>query len=362
MMFHIIKQSGKSKARAGILETPHGAVPSPCFMVVGTRGIVKSLSSEDLIKMGADIMLANTYHLKLAASDILENNKLREINNWPRALLTDSGGFQIFSLSQHRKLTEAGVEFYHPLSGDKIYLTPEEALHFQHNKIGSDIAMCLDVCPPSEAAEKEVAEACRLTTVWADRTLAAKTATNQLIFGICQGGVYENLRRRHAHEIAQMNFDGLAVGGLAVGEDARKVFKSLLWSLEYLPADKPRYAMGVGKPEQMYEAVKMGVDMFDCVVPTREARHGRIYLWSKGDSGVFGELGLELNIIDITKAAYKINFNLICPEHPLSEVATATYVWLNYLFKINELLAYRLATAINIWTYLEFFKKIRASI
>lgn len=377
-MFKIVRKSVKSKARVGIIETPHGAVKTPCFMVVGTRGVVKSLSSLDLTKLGADIMLANTYHLKLEASEILENKRLRDINNWPHAILTDSGGFQIFSLGGHRKITEEGVEFRHPLSGDKVFLTPEEALNFQHNKIGADIAMCLDVCPPSEAVELEVAEACRQTTAWAQRTLASVSSSSflvrqssdklqresisQQIFGICQGGVYENLRRAHAQEIAAMAFDGFAVGGLAVGEEGKKVFESLSWSLEYLPEDKPRYAMGVGKLEQMYEAIKMGVDMFDCVVPTREARHGRIYIWSKGDSGPFAELGLELKTIDITNADYKTNFDLICPDHPLSEVAGATYAWLNYLFKINEMLAFRLATAINIWTYLEFFKMIREKI
>ena len=361
-MFHIIKKSADSKARAGILETPHGAVRTPCFMVVGTRGLVKSLASEDLKKLGADIMLANTYHLKLEASDILNSVRLRDINNWPQTILTDSGGFQIFSLGEHRKITEKGVEFRQPLSGEKIYLTPEEALDFQHNKIGADIAMCLDVCPPSEAAEIEVAEACRLTALWAKRTLSAREKNSQQIFGICQGGIYENLRKAHAQEISKLNFDGFAVGGLAVGEDSKKVFEALDWSLQYLPEDKPRYAMGVGNLEQMYEAVKMGVDMFDCVIPTREARHGRIYLWADGHQGAFADLGLELKIIDIAKANYRANFNLICPSHPLPEVANISFAWLNYLFKINEILALRLATAINIWTYLELFKKIRENI
>ncbi len=361
-MFKVLKTSKISKARVGEIITAHGVVKTPCFMPVGTRGLVKGLASADLEQLGADIMLANTYHLKLEAENLLQEKRLRELNGWTKPILTDSGGFQVFSLAQWRKITDEGVEFRHPLSGLKIFLTPESCLDFQLNKIGSDMAMVLDVCPPSEAGLNELREACALTTAWAERALLVKKDSGQLVFAICQGGTDEALRRQHAQIIGQMSFDGFAIGGVAVGESPDKIKQALSWALEYLPKDKPRYAMGVGDLAQMYEAINLGVDMFDCVVPTREARHGRIYLWQNGKQGIFGDLNLELQVIDIKKSSFQNNFDLICSAHPLPEVAGCSYGWLSYLFKINEVVGAKIATSINLWTYLTFFEKVREKI
>ena len=276
LSFTVLARSGR--ARAGLLKTPHGEITTPIFMPVGTAGAVKAVTREHLEAVRAQIVLANTYHLMLRPGDALiaELGGLHGFTGWPRPFLTDSGGFQVFSLSALRELTEEGVRFKSHLDGSSHLLTPERSMAVQEN-LGADIAMAFDECPPWPAPREAVAEATARTTRWAARCRDAHRRPDQALFGIVQGGVHEDLRVRSAEEIAALDFPGLAIGGVSVGEPKEERARVLEWLDPVLPQQKPRYLMGVGTPEDLIQGVARGIDMFDCVMPTRNARNGQIF-------------------------------------------------------------------------------------
>jgi queuine tRNA-ribosyltransferase len=361
-MFKLVKQSKKSQARLGKLATAHGEIITPFFMSIATKGAVKNLTSEELKCLGASIILSNTYHLYLTPGlKVLKAaGGLHQLMNWPGLILTDSGGFQVFSLSKIRKILPGGVEFCSHLDGSKHFLTPKKVLQIQ-KIIGSDVAMILDVCPPSTASKKEVASAVEITTKWAKQ--AKKVASDhrivghkQLIFAIIQGGIYQDLRLKSLTDLVKLDFDGYAIGGLAVGESNMEMYKVLDYLCPPMPKNKPRYLMGVGTPENILEAVKRGVDMFDCVIPTREARHGRLYLAKSQRLLVSGKSSHRT--INITNAKFAKDFS------PINSTNLKHYskAYLHHLFKTSEPLGMRLATLNNLDFYLRLMSAIRDSI
>lgn len=356
-MFSLIKKSNKSSARLGILKTAHGDLQTPFFMPIATKAAVKNLDTTELNNLGASIILSNTYHLYLQPTTAIlkKAGGLHKFMDWPKPILTDSGGFQVFSLSQIRKIQKDGVEFQSHLDGSKHILTPKKVLEIE-KIIGSDIAMILDVCPPSKAAYEDVAAAVETTTSWAKlaaKEIKKKKGKKQLFFGIVQGGVFKDLRLKSLAEIAPLGFDGLAIGGLAVGETNEEMYQVLDYLPPAMPENKPRYLMGVGTPENIVEAVKRGVDMFDCVIPTREARHGRLYLRRRtGFSKGFYET------INISNAKFKNDFSSINKTN-LKKYSRA---YLHHLFKTNESLGMRLATLNNVGFYLDLMKDLREAI
>jgi queuine tRNA-ribosyltransferase len=268
-------------ARAAVLRTPHGDVPTPAFMPVGTKATVKGLDPRRLRELGTSILLGNTYHLHFRPGEdvVAELGGLHRFMGWEGPLLTDSGGFQVFSLRDTIVTTdEEGVTFRSVYDGEPAHFTPESAAEIQR-KLGSDIAMCLDVCVPPHADPRELEAATTLTTIWARRQLAAPRADGQLLFGIAQGGVDLELRRRSIEEVAALGFDGHALGGLSVGEDRAAMLDTVAWAAPLLPADRPRYFMGIGDPAGILEVVERGIDMFDCVLPTRLGRTGSALTW-----------------------------------------------------------------------------------
>ncbi len=358
-MFKLIKKSKKSEARLGFLKTAHGIIATPFFMPIATKAAVKNLTTNEVKELKSSIILSNTYHLYLTPGIevIKKAGGLHKFMNWSGAILTDSGGFQVFSLSKIRKILPQGVEFRSHLDGSKHLLTPQKVLEIQKN-IGSDIAMILDVCPPSTASYKEVAEAVAITTKWAKvakRTIKLKkfNKIKQLRFAIIQGGIFKDLRLKSLQDLIKFDFDGYAIGGLAVGETNQEMYQVLDYLTPQMPEDKPRYLMGVGTPENIVEAIKRGIDMFDCVIPTREARHGRIYLRvKKGLNNGF------YKTINITNAKYKNDFSPINNSN-LKQYSKA---YLHHLFKTGEPLGMRLATINNIWFYLNLMNDIRKQI
>lgn len=271
--------------RSGVIYTAHGDTPTPCFMPVGTAGAMKGITFADLDFLGADILLSNTYHLHLHPGEdvIAQAGGLHAFVGWNKPIITDSGGFQVFSLKSIRTITDAGVEFRSHRNGEKRFIGPKEAMEIQH-KFGSDIIMCFDECPPSTAKRSEIQAAVDRTLQWAQvcmarhRELMATDKHPVKLFGIVQGGLERDLRQKCAEELIAMGFDGYAVGGLAVGESAEEMYGVLKDVCPHLPAEKPRYLMGVGDNDQIEKAVALGIDMFDCVMPMREARHGRLRL------------------------------------------------------------------------------------
>ncbi|MFA6428138.1 MAG: tRNA guanosine(34) transglycosylase Tgt [Candidatus Buchananbacteria bacterium] len=354
-MFKLLKTSTKSLARLGRLKTTHGEISTPFFMPIATKGAVKNLMPVELKDLGAEIILSNTYHLWLRPG-LKVLNKVKGLHNfmqWPGPILTDSGGYQVFSLTKLRKISEAGIKFKDPTTGEQKFLTPELAIKIQQ-AIGSDIMMALDECPPYPATKDYVKKSLALTERWALRCLAANQKNSrQQLFGIVQGGIYKDLRQAAAQFLADQKFAGYALGGLAVGEPIKKMYQVLTWTVPFLPADKPRYLMGLGLPEQIVEAVKRGIDMFDCVIPTREARHGRLYLWRKSALGK----GFY-QTINITNAKFANNFK------PINQTTLKKYslAYLHHLFKTKEPLAMRLATVNNLDFYLTLMAKIRQEI
>ena len=358
-MFKILKTSKKSRARLGKLKTAHGMVQTPFFMPIATKASVKTLDSADILNLGAEIILSNTYHLLLRPGmEVMKKaGGLHKFMNWQRAILTDSGGYQIFSLAKQRKITEDGAIFRSHIDGKQFTLTPELALEIQKN-LGSDIAMILDVCAPYPASRKIVEEAVRFTTSWATRSKKIKNK-NQLMFGIVQGGVHKDLRLKSAEELVDLNFDGYAVGGLAVGEPRKDMYKILDYVVPKLPEEKPHYLMGVGQPEEIVEAVRRGIDMFDCVLPTRNARHGLIYIF-KGKKDNFGQGFYET--LHITNEKHKKDFAPIDKNCSCPTCKNYTRAYLRHLFIAGEPLAARLATIHNVHFYLELMRKIRTAI
>jgi queuine tRNA-ribosyltransferase len=262
-------------ARRGRMATPHGDVETPAFMPVGTQGAVKGVTHRDLESLGAEILLSNTYHLYLRPGDdlIARRGGLHTFIGWPRPILTDSGGYQVFSMASRRTIDEQGAHFRSHLDGSAHLLTPEKAADIQA-QLGSDVAMCLDVCPPDDASPRQLEEAVRLTTHWAERQLATERVPAQLVFGIAQVGTDRELRERSIGEITSLGFDGYALGGLAIGEDRTAMFETVGWAAPLLPAAQARYFMGIGDAEGILEVIARGIDMFDCVLPTRLGRTG----------------------------------------------------------------------------------------
>ncbi|MFA5021601.1 MAG: tRNA guanosine(34) transglycosylase Tgt [Patescibacteria group bacterium] len=374
-MFKIIKQSKKSLARVTELKTAHGKIVGPFFMPIATKGAVKNLTTDELNALKSQIVLTNTYHLMLTPGQnlIKKAGGIHKFMNWSGPVLSDSGGFQVFSLSNLRKITENGVEFCDPKNGKKYLLTPESSIAIQ-NDLGVDIAMAFDDVIGYPASKTKVKQAMQRTSRWAKRcksSLKPKTK-NPKLFGIIQGGVYKDLRHQSAKDLVALNFDGYAIGGVAVGEPREKMKQILDWTIPYLPKNKPRYLMGLGKPEEIVLAVKKGIDMFDCVIPTREARHGRLYLWCHSesrrkvgtknlrDSSVAPLLQNDkfYHTINITNAKFAKDFS------PINNTNLKQYskAYLHHLFKTNEPLSMRLATLNNLEFYLDLMAEIRKEI
>ncbi len=341
------------------MHTPHGVVETPTFMPVGTQGTVKTVGSEDLEALGYRLILSNTYHLSLRpTSELVEKlGGLHRFMSWKGPILTDSGGYQVMSLSHMRKITEEGVSFKSHLDGSEHFLTPERSIQIQ-GQLGVDISMALDVCPPYPCSREEAAEAMRLTHLWAPRNLAARrhgedsqskpSSHSQAVFGIVQGGVHEDLRRESAEYITSLPFDGFAVGGVSVGEPTEMQYPVVKFAAPLLPKDKPRYLMGVGHPQDILHAVSCGIDMFDCVLPTRMARHHALYT-----------LQGRVNAMGKKWAEHDSPFD----EHsvfPATERYSAAYV--RHLFKAGEPLAGRIATLHNLAFYARLMEDIRTAI
>jgi len=336
-------------ARAGVLETAHGPVATPVFMPVGTQATVKALSSSDVTALGAEIILGNTYHLALrpGADAVARRGGLHRFMAWPRAILTDSGGFQVFSLRERRSVDEDGVTFRSHIDGALERLTPERAMEIQ-GKLGSDIAMAFDECPPSDAPLAELDAAMERTTRWARRCLAAPRAPGQLRFGIVQGGIDLARRRAHLAEIASLPFDGFALGGFSVGE-APAIMHELVTELApQMPAAAPRYLMGVGTPVDLLAGLAAGIDMFDCVMPTRNARNGQLFV-----------RGRRLNIAN---ARHRDDDRPVEEGCPCECCASYSRAYLSHLFRAKELLYYRLASVHNLRHYLDLVRGARAAI
>jgi queuine tRNA-ribosyltransferase len=337
-------------ARAGTLRTAHGDVPTPAFMPVGTKASVKTVDPDELRALGADIVLANTYHLHFrpGADTIQELGGLHRFMAWDGPILTDSGGFQVFSLRDTiLARDDEGVTFRSVYDGEPARFTPELAARVQA-QLGSDIAMCLDVCPPARCPREELEEAVRLTTLWAERQLTADRAPGQLVFGIAQGGADPELRRRSIEDITGLGFDGHALGGLAIGESRETMFDATAWSAGLLPQNRPRYFMGIGDPEGILEVIARGIDMFDCVLPTRTARTGSALTWE-------GRLNLR-------------NARFARDESPLDEGCACptcmrfTRAYLRHLVNQQELLGHRLLTLHNLRFVLDLVAGARSAI
>ena len=354
-IFTLKKSDGNSSARTGILHTDHGDVKTPCFFPVGTYGAVKTLSSEEVAEIPSVILLSNTYHLYLRPGmEILEkSNGLHKFMNWEGAILTDSGGFQIFSLEGYRKVTEDGVTFRSHLDGSEHHFTPEKIVDIQRI-IGSDFMMMLDVCPPGNADHRTWSKALNTTTDWARRGMKRYQETEplyghkQVLIPVVQGGIDRELRKQSAEELTELDAGAYAIGGLAVGEPKEQMLEGVEWMNEFLPIDKPRYLMGVGTPPDLVESVARGVDMFDCVIPTRNGRNGQLFTYN-------GKL-------NIRNSKYKSDFSSIDDNgfSPLSQTYTKAY--LHHLFKTEEILGYRIATQHNLKFYIHLMQTIQNKI
>jgi queuine tRNA-ribosyltransferase len=347
-------------ARRGRLSTPHGVVETPAFMPVGTLGAVKGVPPRELAAAGASIMLSNLYHLALRPGiDAIERlGGVHAFTGWPGPILTDSGGFQVFSLSTLRKVDEGGVTFRSHLDGSPLRFTPEGVVGFQE-RMGVDVAMVLDECPPWPIDEAGAAESWRRTLSWARRARAAWTGrSGGGLFGIAQGSAFRGLRERAAAELAELSFDGYAIGGVSVGEPAADRRAVVEWTAPLLPADRPRYLMGVGYPEDILHAVRSGVDLFDCVLPARNARHGVLFVRSGPDSGP--------GVLKIRNARYREDPLPIDPGCSCVACAPGPYqtsrAFLHHLSRSGELTAAVLATAHNLRFYLDFMAGLRQAI
>jgi len=336
-------------ARRGVLELAHGRVDTPAFMPVGTYGTVKAMSPEELVGLGAQIVLGNTFHLWLRPGvEVIEKHGgLHRFMGWQRPILTDSGGFQVFSLASFRKLGEEGVRFASPINGDKLLLTPEESMRIQR-ALNSDIVMAFDECTPWPATEKQARKSMELSMRWAERSRRAHEGNPNALFGIVQGSVYEALRGKSLHELTNIGFDGYAIGGLAVGEPAADRSRIMRHVLQEMPAEKPRYLMGMGTPEDLIEAVAAGVDMFDCVLPTRNARNGWLFTRS-GD-------------VKIRNARWRDDARPLDASCTCHACRNFTRAYLYHLQKANEILGARLNTIHNLHYYLGLMAQLRQAI
>jgi queuine tRNA-ribosyltransferase len=336
-------------ARRGTLELAHGVVETPAFMPVGTYGSVKAMSPVELRDIGAHIVLGNTFHLWLRPGlEVIEaHGGLHNFMGWDGPILTDSGGFQVFSLGALRKISEEGVKFQSPINGDRCFLTPEESMRIQR-VLNSDVVMIFDECTPYPADERQAADSMRLSLRWAARSKAAHAGNPNALFGIVQGGMHETLRDESLRELVNIGFDGYAIGGLSVGEPKEDMLRILTHTAPQLPVDKPRYLMGVGTPEDLVAGVSMGVDMFDCVMPTRNARNG--WLFTR-----FGN-------IKIKNAQYRLDTRPLDESCGCYTCRNFSRAYLHHLHRIGEILGARLNTIHNLHYYQELMQGIRRAI
>ncbi len=356
-MYQVIKQEGR--ARRGIFTCPHGTVQTPVFMNVGTQAAIKgALSAEDLSRIGCQIELSNTYHLHVRPSDALikEMGGLHRFMTWDGPILTDSGGFQIFSLAKLRKITEAGVQFNSHVDGRKIFMGPEESMRIQAN-LGSDIAMAFDECIKIPSPKAYVKDSCDRTYRWLVRCRDALTAYNreadavnpgQVLFGINQGTVFHDLRIEHMKKIAELDLAGYAIGGLAVGETKQEMYDTIEAVEPYMPKEKPRYLMGVGTPSDILEGVFRGVDFFDCVMPARNGRHGHLFTWN--------------GVINLKNEKYARDDSPIDPQCHCPVCQRYSRSYLRHLFKAEEMLALRFSVMHNLYFYNHLMEKIREAL
>lgn len=348
-MFTLLKTDPATHARLGRLVTPHGAVDTPAYMPVGTQGSVKALDPRELREMGAQIILGNTYHLNIrpGIEIIRAAGGLHRFMNWPLPILTDSGGFQVFSLAKIRKILPHGVEFRSHLDGSRLFLGPKEAMAIQR-ELGSDIAMTFDECPPYDAPPREQRLAVERTIRWARECREQPRAPGQQVFGIVQGGCNPALREECARAIVALDFDGYAIGGVSVGEPEPDMMRAVEMTEPHLPTDKPRYAMGLGTPAQLVELVARGVDLFDCVLPTRVARNGTAYT--------------RRGALQIKGAAYKADFRPIEDGCDCFACRHFTRAYLRHLLNVNEILGLRMLSVHNTHMYLKLMADVRAAI
>ncbi len=349
MEFQITQTDLSSRARLGMLHTAHGVVETPTFMPVGSLGPVKGIDSDDLQALGFRMMLNNAYHLYLRPGHklVAELGGLHAFTTWPGAILTDSGGFQVFSLAKICKVTDEGVTFQSHLDGSSHFITPEISIEIQE-ALGADITMAFDQCLALPSSQDLVRDAVRRTSLWASRCLAAKRRPDQALFGIVQGGLDADLRACAARELVTLGFDGYAIGGLSVGEDKPDMYAMLDSTVPELPSSKPRYLMGVGMPEDLIEGVARGIDMFDCVVPSRHGRTGSLF-------SSFGH-------VVIKQAQYVRDERPIDPDCRCPVCQRHTRAYLHHLFATKEMLGLRLNTLHNLWYFADFMQRIRRAV
>lgn len=347
--YELIAKCKHTNARAGIMHTPHGSFPTPMFMPVGTQATVKTVTPDELRAMNAGVILSNTYHLFLRPGQelIRKAGGVHKFMNWDRGLLTDSGGFQVFSLGAMRKITEEGAHFRSHIDGSKQFLSPETSMEIQQT-LGADIAMAFDECIPYPAEREYVRKSTERTTRWAERCVRAHNRPDQAVFGIVQGGMHHDLRKISARDMIGLDFPGYAIGGLSVGEPKEIMFDILEHTAPLLPEGKPRYLMGVGTPDVLVEAVYSGIDMFDCVYPTRVARNGTAMT--------------KNGRVVVKNAAFTDDFSQISEDCSCYTCRNFSRAYLRHLFKAEELLGLRLLTIHNLHFLIEFTGKMRQSI
>lgn len=346
-LLHIDEETG---ARRGRLHTPHGVIETPIFMPVGTQASVKTMSPEELKGLDAQIILSNTYHLFLRPGHeiVKEAGGLHSFMNWDRPILTDSGGFQVFSLSDLRKITEAGVEFRSHLSGEKLFISPEKAMEIQ-NALGADIIMAFDECPPHPSSREYIKNSLERTTRWAKRCKEAHARPEeQALFGIVQGGMERDLREQSTVELLELDLPGYAVGGLSVGESKDLMYEVLDYTVPLLPANKPRYLMGVGSPDDLFEGVLRGIDMFDSVLPSRIARNGTTMT--------------SVGKVVIRNATYARDWEKLDPNCDCYTCRNYSRAYIRHLIKADEIFGIRLTTYHNLYFLVQLMDKIRKSI
>ena len=347
--YQLLHKDKNTKARYGTITTNYGTYETPIFMPVGTQATVKTLDVRDIKEINAGIILSNTYHLWLRPGEDIVNKAggLHKFMNYDGPILTDSGGFQVFSLAKPKDISEEGVTFKSHLNGDKLLLTPEKSIAIQ-NKLDSDIAMSFDECAPYPSTYEYMKKSVERTIRWAKRGKAVHNNENQSLFGIVQGGEFEDLREYSAKETVKIGFDGYSIGGTSVGEDKPTMYKMIDYAIKYLPEDKPRYLMGVGEPTDILEGVERGVDMFDCVLPTRLARHGHAFT--------------RTGKINIKNAKYKEDFTPVDPECDCECCKHYTKAYIRHLIVANETLGQRLLSIHNLRFLIKLTEEIREAI
>lgn len=347
--FKVLADDSQSRARTAILTTPHGEIATPVFMPVGTRASIKGLTPQQVKETGASIILSNTYHLALRPGSeiVAQLGGLHRFMGWSGPILTDSGGFQVFSLETLRKLDDEGVEFKSHLDGAILHLTPERATKIQE-ELGADIAMCFDECPPAGGPIEQVEQAVDRTTRWARKCRDAHSRPDQALFGIVQGGLHESLRAKSARELGELDFPGYAIGGLSVGESIDEMYSTLDFTVPMLPTDKPRYLMGVGRPEDLIEGVARGIDMFDCVMPTRNGRNASAFT-SRGK-------------VKLRNAQHQRDESPLDPKCGCYTCQNFSRAYLRHLFMVEEMLGPILVSLHNIAFYIQLMAEIRTAI